>query len=353
MTRLVRAFLLAALAAFALPALADAAPASTRGIIVQRDTAAGTVVVASSSGVLHRVKVASPGHLQMGTLVKVRGSKISVLGHARSAKVRGLVMRSSRHSYALAGNGAVVGVTTPTPPAAGQQVTATVQVTPTELSDDNGDEQVGEAHVPSAELHGTVLSQDASTLKISVPGFPAGLAIALAGQTIPALPVGTSVEVRVTLGPDPANPAGIILTLVSLHAENGDNGQGHGHAGPFVNAEGQVTALTEAGPAGGAPGSLTVLGEHGSVMFVIPAGFGPTGAVVGDKVEAKGTASTTVGGNPTLVKLEGSGDHQNESGDSGDDEGDSSSATTTRPAIPANGQPGSSGGHDNSSGGDD
>ena len=116
MTRLARAFLLAALAACALPALADAAPATTRGIIVQRDAATGTVVIASPSGVLHRVTVASPAHLQMGTLVRVRGSKIKVLGHARSAKVHGLVMRSSRHSYALAGNGAVVGVTTPTPP---------------------------------------------------------------------------------------------------------------------------------------------------------------------------------------------------------------------------------------------
>jgi hypothetical protein len=360
MTRLARAFLLAALAAFALPALADAAPASTRGIIVQRDAATGTVVVASSSGVLHRVKVASPAHLQMGSLVKVRGSKISVLGHARSAKVRGLVMRSSRHSYALAGNGAVVGVTTPTPPAAGQQVTATVQVTPTELNDDNGDEQVTDSSAPTAELHGTVLSQDAKTLKISVPGFPAGLSIALGAQTIPVLPVGTPIEARVTIGPDPANPAAILLTLVSLHAQNGDNNQTGGANGTSVKAEGQVTALIEAGPVGGAPGSITVLDEHGPVIFVIPAGFGPTGAVVGGTVEAKGTASTTAGGNPTLVKLEGSGDHQNSSGDnqgdSGDNQGDSSSApttTNTRPAIPANGQPGSSGGHDNSSGGDD
>jgi hypothetical protein len=350
MTRLARAFLLAALAAFALPALADAAPTATRGIVIQRDAASGTVVVASSSGVMHRVKVASAGHLQLGTLVKVRGSKISVLGHARSARVRGLVLRSSRHSFALAGNGAVVGVATPTPPAAGQQVTATVQVTPTELSDDNGDERVTDSGAPSAELHGTVLSQDGRTLRISVPGFPAGLPIALGTQTIPVLTVGTPIEVRVTIGPDPANPAGIVLTLVSLHAENGDNGRGHGDGGPFVKAEGQVTAVTEAGPTGGAPGSLTVLDEHGSVTFVIPAGFGPTGAAVGDRVEARGTASTTSGGNPTLVKLEGRGDHQNASDD---DEGDSGSGSGPRQANPANGQPGASGGNDNSSGGHD
>ena len=210
-------------------------------------------MLASRSGALHRIKVASPGRFSMGAVVLVRGTKLSILGRAHSATVRGVVMRSSRHSFALAGNGAVVGVTTPTPPAAGQQVTATVQVTPTELSDDNGDEQVTDSSAPSAELHGTALSQDTRTLRISVPGFPAGLPIALGTQTIPVLPVGTAIEVRVTIGPDPANPAGIVLTLVSLHAENGDNGQGHGDVGPFVKAEGQVTAVTEAGPTGGAP----------------------------------------------------------------------------------------------------
>jgi hypothetical protein len=353
MTRLARAVVLAALAAFVFPALAAAAPAASRGIIVQRDAASGTVVVASSSGALHRVKVASPGHLQMGTLVKVRGSKISVIGHARSAKLHGLVMRSSRHSYALAGNGAVVAVTTPTPPAAGQQVTATVQVTPTELSDDNGDEQVTDSSAPSAELHGTVLSQDAKTLRISVPGFPAGLSIALGAQTIPLLPVGSPIEARVTIGPDPANPAGILLTLVSLNAQNGDNGQTGGESGSSVKAEGQVTSVTEAGPAGGAPGALTVLGEHGSVTFVIPAGFGPTGVVMGDTVDAKGTASTTAGGNPTLVKLEVSGDHGDNGDNSSSDNSSGSGASTTRPAVPGNAVPGTTTGTGDNSGGDD
>ena len=46
---------------------------------------------------------------------------------------------------------------------------------------------------------------------------------------------------------------------------------------------------------GGADGSITIDGEHGVVTFVIPAGFGATGVMVGDEVEAKGTASTTPG----------------------------------------------------------
>jgi hypothetical protein len=102
---------------------------------------------------------------------------------------------------------------------------------------------------------------------------------------------------------------------VSLHVENGDNG---GDNGSFAKAEGKVTALVEAGAAGGLPGSITIADEHGSITFVIPAGFGPSGAVIGDEVDAKGTASTTPGGQPTLVRLEVDGDN----GDNGDNNGD-------------------------------
>ncbi len=146
----------------------------------------------------------------------------------------------------------MLAVTTPTPPAPGQQVTATVSVTPTALSDDDGQVQVDDHGAPSAELRGRVLSQTTSTLQVSVDGFPAGLTIALGTQTIPALAVGTPIEARVSLGPDPANPAGIVLTLLSLHVENGDNAQGAPNA-TCVKAEGQVTAIIEAGATGVLP----------------------------------------------------------------------------------------------------
>jgi hypothetical protein len=349
MNRLSRALVLAAVAALAVPALAHAAPATTRGIVVQRDAAAGSLVLASKGGALHRIQVTSPRRFKMGSVLQVRGSNISVVGRSHSATVSGVVMRRSRHQYALAGNGAVLAVTTPTPPAAGQQVTATVQVTPTALSDDDGQVEVGDTHAPSAELHGTVLSQDATTLRISVDGFPAGLSILLGGQTIPTLAVGTRVEARVTLGPDPANPAGIVLTLVSLHADDGHHGE---HHGSFVKAEGRVTALTEPGAAGGAPGSITIADEHGPVTFAIPAGFGPTGVAVGDTVEAHGTPATTTGGTPTLVRLEGAGG--DDQGDSGDDDGGSGSGKVSTGTIGAGtGAPVTGSGGGDSSGGDD
>jgi uncharacterized membrane protein YgcG len=307
-----------AFAALAAPALAGAAQtARTHGVIVQRDAKAHVVVVATRNGTLQRIHVAKPNTLAMGTVLQVTGTKVSVVGHVHKAKLRGVVVRRHRHSFALAGNGSVLAVASTTPPAAGQQITTTVSVGQSQLSDDDGQVQVEDQQAPGAELRGTVLSQDAASIVLSVNGFPAGLTIGLGTQVIPVIPVGTPVEARVTLGPDPANPAGIILTLVSLHVESG----GHGEHGSFVKAEGQVTALTEAGPAGGAPGSITVAGEHGDVTFVIPAGFGPSGAMLGDKVEAKGTPGATATDPPTLVRLEVSG--ADNSGNQGDDNGDS------------------------------
>jgi hypothetical protein len=333
MRSLSRVLIAVAVGALVAPALAGAAatPGGTRGVVVQRDAKAGVVVIATSSGSLKRIAMAKPTKFAMGTVLKVVGGKVTAVGHVHKAKLRGVVMRRHVRSFSLNGNGSVLAVTSPTPPAAGQQVTTTVQVTPTALDDDDGDDQVNDAQVASAEIHGTVLSQDATKLRLTVTGFPAtGLAIGLGTMTIPVLTPGTPVEVRVALGPDPANPDGVILTLVSLRVEDNHNGQQNEH-GDFVKAEGTVTAVMEAGAMGGADGWITIDGEHGVVTFAIPAGFGATGVVVGDEVEAKGTASATPGANPTLVRIEGGHDnsgsgnnneHSSSNNNNGDD-GDS------------------------------
>ena len=124
-------------------------------------------------------ELAKPNRLAMGSLVQVRGTNVSVVGHSRKAKLRGVVVRRGRHSFALAGNGSVLAVASVSPPATGQVVSTTVQVTPTALSNDDGNCQVDQDQAPSAELRGTVLSQDATTLHLTVNGFPAGLTIAL------------------------------------------------------------------------------------------------------------------------------------------------------------------------------
>jgi hypothetical protein len=316
MRTLSKVLLAVAFAALAAPALAGAAQTPrSHGIVVQRDAKAHVVVIAKSNGALQRIHVARPNTLAMGTVLQVIGTKVSVVGHVHKAKLRGVVVRRHRHSFALAGNGSVLGVTSPTPPAPGAQVTATVQVTPTELDDDNGDEQVNQDEVANAEVRGTVMSQTPTQLRLNVTGFPLGLAIGLGGQTIPTIPVGTPVEARVALGPDPSNPDSVVLTLVSLRLDNGEDN--HGEHGDFVKAEGKVMAVTEAGAL---PGSITIQDEHGLVTFIIPVGFGPTGVVVNDEVEAKGTPGPAATDQPTLVRLESKDD--NGGSGSGDDEGD-------------------------------
>jgi hypothetical protein len=332
MRSLTRTLVLAAAAVLAVPAMASAAPGAKRGVVVQRDARAGALVVATKTGSLLRVKLAKPNSIAMGSLVRVSGARISVVGHARSAKVRGVVVRRSRHSVALAGNGSVLAVASTSPPTTGQLVSTTVQVSSTELTDDDGQVQVEGDQVPGAEIRGTVLSVVGTTLRLTVPNFPAGLPIAIGTYALPStLAVGTPVEARVTLGPDPANAANIVLTLVSLHVENGQQGD-HQHGdhqhGSWVKAEGKVSALTDATAT--APGSVTVDdADHGPVTFVILAGFGPLGVILGEFVDAKGTPGATATDKPTLVRLESSGDdsgdggHTTTSGDSGSQSDDS------------------------------
>ena len=327
MRSLSRIVILAAVAALAVPALASAAPAAKikRGIVVQRDSHAGAVVLATRSGSLLRVSMAKPNHLAMGSLVQVRGTRVSVVGHAHKARLRGVVVRRSRHSFALAGGGSVLAVASMNPPAAGQTVSTTVQVTPTSLSDDDGQVEVENDQAASAEIRGTVASQTSTTLVLTVENFPAGLSIALGTVVVPTLAQGTPVEAHVALGPDPANPANpaaIVLTLVSLRLDGGHNGE-HGDHGSMVEASGLVTDLKPAGAAGGAPGSITIADEHGNVTFIIPAGFDTTGIALNDRVDAKGSPGTTPGAQPLLVRLESADDESGHGNGGSNDNGQS------------------------------
>ena len=109
MRNLSRLLMAAALVALAVPALASAAP-TTRGVVVQRDTRAGAIVLATQSGTLARVQSSSPSRFSMGDVVQLSGSKLRLLGHSHRARVHGVVLHRSHGSYALAGNGSVLAV---------------------------------------------------------------------------------------------------------------------------------------------------------------------------------------------------------------------------------------------------
>jgi hypothetical protein len=311
-----------AVGALVAPALAGAAQTPVmRGTVVQRDAKAGIVVVAGKSGKLTRVKVAKPNKLAMGSVLRIVGTKVTVVGHVHRAKLHGVVVRRHVHSFALAGNGSVLAVTSPTPPAAGAQVTTTVQVMPNAL-DDNGHAQVNDDQVPSAELRGTVAMLTPTTITLTVGGFADGLTIAIGNVALPVGVVqGASVEAHVALTPVPGNPLVVGMTLTSIHLEDDEN-QNEEHHGGQVRAEGIVTALVEAGTApDGEAGSITIMGEHGSVTFVIPVGFGPSGVMLNDKVEARGNPATTGDTQPTLTRLETKSDNSGP-GNGGDDDDD-------------------------------
>jgi hypothetical protein len=263
MRHLLRTLLVTLIAALALPAFAAATPTGTSGVVVQRDDRGGATVLARSGHALRRMRIVSHHHrLALGTIVRIHGSRVSIPGSTTTATVQGM-------------------------PAAS----------------------------PSFELSGTVLAQSATLLQLGIDGFPSGLVIHLGSATIPALAPGTPVEARVSLGPDPANPDAVVLTLVAIHVED--------HAVPArgtveVRAEGTVTAIVEPGPAGGASGSITIAGEHGIVTFSIPAGTGPTGVSIGDRVEARGSDDGSPGATPTLSRLEDKRDNSGH-GHSGDD----------------------------------
>jgi hypothetical protein len=311
-----------AVGALIAPALAGAAQTPVlRGTVVQRDAKAGVVVVANKSGKLTRVKVAKPNKLAMGSVLRIVGTKVTVVGHVHRAKLHGVVVRRHVHSFALAGNGSVLAVASPAPPAAGAQVTTTVQVTPNAL-DDNGHAQVNDDQVPDAELRGVVASLDTTSIGLTVTGFADGLTIAIGKVVIPpTVMVGSSVEVHVALTPVPGNPAVVGLTLVSIHLEDDDNDNEEHHHGGQVRAEGIVTDLVEAGALGGENGLITIMGEHGSVTFVIPAGFGPSGVMLKDEVEARGNPGATLDTQPTLTRLETKSDNSGP-GKGGDDDDD-------------------------------
>ena len=116
MRNLSRLLVLAALAALALPAMASAAPSRKRGIVVQRDARGGAVVLAMHSGNAHAGQAREAQPPRDGVARAGQRHRVSVVGHSHTAKLRGMVVRRGRHSYALAGNGSVLAVTSATPP---------------------------------------------------------------------------------------------------------------------------------------------------------------------------------------------------------------------------------------------
>ena len=99
-------FVFGAIAAMLLVApVADAK--TSRATVVKRNAAAKTVVVANKAGTL---RILHNRRDRVGTVLRINGSRIKAVGHARRVHIKGVVTRRSTKAFNLSASGAIVSV---------------------------------------------------------------------------------------------------------------------------------------------------------------------------------------------------------------------------------------------------
>ncbi|HEX6490029.1 MAG TPA: hypothetical protein VF002_01495 [Gaiellaceae bacterium] len=239
-----------AVTGIAVPAAAGAATFS--GVVVAKQAGRHALIVASKSGLVrtvhtHRLatrigaRVAvTAHHLADGTFSATR---VSVWGLARKARIRGVVVRSSRGSFLLSAGHSMLAIRTRrlfslndtgSNPQPGSVVDVTVETNGDQLDEQDvrelGDAQqlelqgtVGSITQPTATTAGEVVLQvGTSTIHIVVP----------AGTTLPnTLQVGDSVQLKVAL-------SGATFTLLNSQDESDDQGEDVGGDGGDGSGDG-------------------------------------------------------------------------------------------------------------------
>ncbi|HEY8108183.1 MAG TPA: hypothetical protein VIC70_05725 [Gaiellaceae bacterium] len=189
------------------PAVSGAA--TFRGIVVARER--GTLLIASSTGLVRAVS----GHASLGARVTVGGGHAAVVGHASTARVRGIVVRSvgstlflssNRHLLALHTMRRLADTTPTTPPAPGTVVSAQVGIANGQL-DEQGEDDVGQVANGSISVQATVAAVAAGSVTLTVQGQTLTVPLP-AGLTLPASLVGQTVTVQLSLGGDSNNNQG-------------------------------------------------------------------------------------------------------------------------------------------------
>jgi hypothetical protein len=175
--------------------------ATFKGIVVAKQH--GTLLVTSPSGVVRAVS----GRAAVGSRVAVSGRTVTVVGHARTALVRGIVVRrigttmflsSNRHLLAIHNArrlaGTATSTTTPQPGA----------IVETQVSVDNGDldeqdeQEVGQANSSSIQVQATVSAVGVGTVTLNVQGQTLTVNLP-GGLTLPASLVGQTVTISLSL----------------------------------------------------------------------------------------------------------------------------------------------------------
>lgn len=304
------AALSSAAAAATVPATKPTSAATLKGVVVARERARGTLVVASAHGAVRTVRTHAT--LRAGARVTARvtrladgtyrASSVRARGTGRQARVHGVVVTITAGRLVLSAGGSVFSVRRLRTLSArggdggaqpGDVVDATLSI---DLeSGDVGEsslQQVGQTDLVS--LEGTISSVAADTLVLAVEeGAVTTITIPPSLTVPPEISVGDRVEVL-------AQVSAGTFTLVSIQD---DHAAAQSGSGASSTESGQSQVEAEGIVSGVDAGSLTVQPEHGSaITLTVPNGFDVSGVQVGDRVHAKGALQPD--GSIILVRLE-------------------------------------------------
>ena len=189
-------FIAAAAALGAWPAASDAA--SFSGVVVARQ--GGVTLVAARSGAVH----AFHARARVGDRVVARGSGLAVVGRARTAHIRGIVVRRSggrvfitaAHRILMVHTGSRrLAAAADAAPQPGAVVSTTVSVNPTGELDEENEQEVGEAQ--NVQVQATISAVGQGTVTLTVNGQTLTIPLP-AGLTLPASVVGQTVTLNLS-----------------------------------------------------------------------------------------------------------------------------------------------------------
>jgi hypothetical protein len=170
------------------------AGASTfKGVVVARE--GSRVLVASPAGLVR----AFSGRAAVGSRVAMSGDRISVVGHARRAHVRGIVVRRVGTTMFVSSNRQLLAVddATPTTPT-GDAVSSTVSIGDNGKLEDEQDDDLGPVQAGTIQVQALITAVGTGTVTLSVQGQ--SLTVALpGGLTLPASVVGQTVTLNLNL----------------------------------------------------------------------------------------------------------------------------------------------------------
>ena len=218
---------------------ASSGAATFKGVVVAKQR--GALLVASPAGVVTAVT----GRASIGSRVTISGGRVSVVGRAHVARVRGIVVRRVGATMFLSSNRHLVAVhtgrmlasasdTTPAPPATpttpattpapGDVVSAQVTIGNGGELDEDSSEDLGSSNASSLQVQAVVAAVGPGTVTLTV-GTQTLTVPLPAGLTLPASMVGQTVTLSLDLkgqNGDDANDS---------NDDNGDNGSGDSSGG--------------------------------------------------------------------------------------------------------------------------